>query len=131
MRPSSSWRQPRFPYTSPRAGSAITSPNGVTRFGSGMIRDDNVPFFAAPRARVGFAPMAQARESDPPNLGLFLTDFPRAAGDFGLFVAAGPLLRRAPRGDGHPVLVLPGLMAADSSTRLLRRYLRRLGYHVH
>jgi pimeloyl-ACP methyl ester carboxylesterase len=67
-----------------------------------------------------------------PSLGLFLSDFPRGVGDFGLFVAAGPLLRRAaPRGDGHPVLVLPGLMAADSSTRVLRGYLRRLGYHVH
>ena len=29
------------------------------------------------------------------------------------------------------MLVLPGLMAADTSTRLLRRFLRRLGYHVH
>jgi len=67
-----------------------------------------------------------------PHVGLFLSDFPRAAGDFALYVAAAPLLRRAaPRGDGHPVLVLPGLMAADSSTRLMRRYLRGLGYHVH
>jgi pimeloyl-ACP methyl ester carboxylesterase len=67
-----------------------------------------------------------------PGLGLFLSDFPRAAGDFALYLAAAPLLRRAaPRGDGHPVLVLPGLMAADTSTRALRGYLRRLGYHVH
>ena len=67
-----------------------------------------------------------------PGLGLFLSDFPRAAGDFALYVAAVPLLRRAaPRGDGHPVLVLPGLMAADFSTRTMRGYLRRLGYHVH
>jgi pimeloyl-ACP methyl ester carboxylesterase len=67
-----------------------------------------------------------------PPLGLFLTDFPRGLGDFGLFMAAAPLLRRtAPRGDGHPILVLPGLMAADSSTRPMRRFLRSLGYHVH
>lgn len=72
-----------------------------------------------------------AAENAPPSLALFLSDFPRGAGDLGLFIAARPLLRRAPRGDGHPVLVLPGLMAADSSTRLLRRFLRRLGYHVH
>lgn len=75
--------------------------------------------------------MARAETNAPPSLGLFLSDFPRGAGDLGLFLAAQPLLRRAPRGDGHPVLVLPGLMAADSSTRLLRRFLRRLGYHVH
>jgi pimeloyl-ACP methyl ester carboxylesterase len=76
--------------------------------------------------------VSAGRDDAPPNFGLFLSDFPRAAGDFGMFVAAAPWLRRAaPRGDGHPVLVLPGLMAADSSTRPLRRTLRRLGYHVH
>lgn len=76
--------------------------------------------------------MAARAETQRPSLGLFLSDFPRAAGDFGLFIAARPLLRRtAPRGDGHPVLVLPGLMADDYSTRPLRRYLRGLGYHVH
>jgi pimeloyl-ACP methyl ester carboxylesterase len=48
--------------------------------------------------------------------------------------ALGPawiLLERAPRGDGHPVLVLPGLAASDVSTRILRRYLRSLDYHVY
>jgi hypothetical protein len=39
-------------------------------------------------------------------------------------IPAHPLLRRAPRGDGHPVLVLPGLMASDFSTRALRGFLR-------
>ncbi|MCU1351251.1 MAG: hypothetical protein JWM05_460 [Acidimicrobiales bacterium] len=42
-----------------------------------------------------------------------------------------PLLDRAPRGDGHPVLVLPGFMADDRSTAALRGYLQRLGYAVH
>src|SRR5437868_465018 len=36
MCPCSSWRQPRFPYTSPRAGSATSSPSGVTRFCSAI-----------------------------------------------------------------------------------------------
>jgi hypothetical protein len=31
------------------------------------------------------------------------------------FFATYPLLQRAPRGDGHPVLVLPGLAASDGS----------------
>ncbi len=44
---------------------------------------------------------------------------------------AWPVLQRARRGDGHPVLVLPGLAASDLSTGILRRYLRGLGYHVH
>lgn len=40
-------------------------------------------------------------------------------------------LRRAPRGDGHPVLVLPGFTGSDVSTRIMRAFLRRLGYYVH
>lgn len=36
----------------------------------------------------------------------------------------------APRGDGCPVLVLPGLGASDLSTRLLRRFLAGLGYQA-
>src|SRR5260221_540964 len=37
-------------------------------------------------------------------------------------------LSSAPRGDGHGVLVVPGLLASDVSTGVLRRFLRRLGY---
>lgn len=40
----------------------------------------------------------------------------------------GILRRIAPKGDGHPVLVLPGLGASDVSTALLRRFLDDLGY---
>ena len=47
------------------------------------------------------------------------------------FFASYPLLRQAPRGDGHPVLVLPGLAAGDLSTRLLRAYLKQQGYAAH
>jgi pimeloyl-ACP methyl ester carboxylesterase len=46
-------------------------------------------------------------------------------------LALWPLLRLAPRGDGHPVLVLPGLTSSDRSTLLLRRYLKGRGYDVH
>ena len=42
-----------------------------------------------------------------------------------------PLLAWAPQGDGHPVLVLPGLAASDESTRPLRWFLRNRGYHTH
>ena len=55
----------------------------------------------------------------------------RAAGEFAGTLAAWPLLRMAPRGDGHAVLVLPGLGASDGSTRVLRRYLADLGHDVH
>ena len=69
--------------------------------------------------------------SDRRNPALILTELPRAAGEFGAAVALGPLLGRMPRGDGHHVIVLPGLAASDTSTRYLRRYLRNLGYFVH
>ena len=36
-----------------------------------------------------------------------------------------PLLLRAPRGDGHPVLALPGFLASDLSMAPMRRYLKR------
>jgi pimeloyl-ACP methyl ester carboxylesterase len=48
----------------------------------------------------------------------------------GALAAALPLLRWAPRGEPHPVLVLPGLLASDLSTRALRAWLARLGYPV-
>jgi pimeloyl-ACP methyl ester carboxylesterase len=41
---------------------------------------------------------------------------------------AAPLLATLPRGDGHAVLVVPGLGGGDSSTAPLRWFLRRLGY---
>ena len=42
-----------------------------------------------------------------------------------------PVLMTAARGDGHPVLVLPGFLATDFSTSLLRRYLKMIGYVPH
>ncbi|SFF67097.1 esterase/lipase family protein [Blastococcus tunisiensis] len=48
----------------------------------------------------------------------------------GTAATALPLLRLAPRGEPHPVLVLPGLLASDASTRVLRSWLGRLGYPV-
>ena len=48
--------------------------------------------------------------------------------EFGALTVSAPALARSPRGDGHPVLVLPGLLASDASTLILRRFLTRLGY---
>ena len=55
----------------------------------------------------------------------------RALWELGATVSMWPLLSMAPKGDGHPVLVLPGLVASDLSTRVLRRFLRERGYYVH
>jgi pimeloyl-ACP methyl ester carboxylesterase len=66
----------------------------------------------------------------PPSKILQLLEL-RALGEFGVSLAVLPLLSRAPRGDGHSVLVLPGLIADDASTRPLRSFLADRGYDVH
>ena len=63
-----------------------------------------------------------------PSVLLLVSEPLRALAEWG----AGLVLRRtvrrlAPAGDGHPVLVLPGLGASDRSTALLRRFLGDLG----
>lgn len=70
-------------------------------------------------------------QTGPPPLALLAAEGSRATAELGLYLAARPVLAHAPRGDGHPVLVLPGLGAGDLSTRVLRRYLRTRGYYVH
>lgn len=55
----------------------------------------------------------------------------RACAETGAFLAALPALSVGPRGDGHRVLVLPGLMADDLTTVGLRHVLRVRGYRPH
>jgi pimeloyl-ACP methyl ester carboxylesterase len=64
----------------------------------------------------------------PPPVGLFAREQARAIREFASFGGRRELLRRVQRGDGHPVLVLPGLLAGDFSTQPLRRFLRLLCY---
>jgi pimeloyl-ACP methyl ester carboxylesterase len=52
----------------------------------------------------------------------------RAPWEFGATLLASPWLRQVPEGDGHPVIVFPGLMASDASTKPLRRFLESKGY---
>ena len=65
-----------------------------------------------------------------PSAGLFLTEPVRGLIDLAALLVAAPWLATAPRGDGHGVLVLPGLLASDTSTVPLRGYLGWLGYDV-
>jgi len=65
-----------------------------------------------------------------PPMRLLLTEPARGLADLAILPLAAPFLSFAPRGDGHGVLVLPGLLASDTSTALLRRFLRLLGYQV-
>lgn len=70
------------------------------------------------------------RDVRPPSKLLLLLEG-RAMGELATTLLLRPLLRRLERGDGHPVLLLPGFMASDFSTRPLRRFLRDLGYSAH
>jgi pimeloyl-ACP methyl ester carboxylesterase len=78
----------------------------------------------------GPEPEADPERIAPPSKLLLLLEG-RAAGELVTTLALRPLLRRLPKGDGHPVLLLPGFLASDFSTRLLRRFLRDLGYWAH
>lgn len=55
----------------------------------------------------------------------------RAYFEFGATVASLPWLQKAPQGDGHPVLVFPGLAAGDLTTATMRAYLAKRGYAVY
>jgi pimeloyl-ACP methyl ester carboxylesterase len=67
----------------------------------------------------------------PPSTTLMLLEG-RAVPEFGAFwLLLCPWLSVTPRGDVHPVLVLPGLLADDSSTRPLRSFLNSHGYRAH
>lgn len=44
---------------------------------------------------------------------------------------AYPFLKRAKRGDGRAVLLIPGFTASDNATWFVRKYLQDLGYQVY
>ncbi|WP_245322194.1 alpha/beta hydrolase [Bradyrhizobium sp. LTSPM299] len=55
----------------------------------------------------------------------------RSVLEFNTSLLLSPLLMQAPKGDGHPVLALPGFLASDLSMAPMRRYLKELGYDAH
>lgn len=67
----------------------------------------------------------------PPRFPLMQLEAIRTLSELSTLPFAGPLLRRLPEGDGHPVLVCPGFMGSDGSTAILRRFLKSKGYHVY
>ncbi len=66
----------------------------------------------------------------PPSLFLMLAEA-RGLFELNSSLLLAPLLLRAPKGDGHPVLALPGFLASDLSMAPMRRYLKELGYDAH
>jgi dienelactone hydrolase len=74
---------------------------------------------------------ASARSSSPqgraPGFLLQLLEM-RAVWEHCASLALRPFWSAAPLGDGHPILVLPGLAAGDASTVILRGFLRSRGF---
>ena len=62
---------------------------------------------------------------------LRFAEVPRAGFEIASLVASSPFLALAPRGEPHPVVVIPGFLADDDSTIVLRRFLALLGYNVY
>jgi pimeloyl-ACP methyl ester carboxylesterase len=73
---------------------------------------------------------AELPHLDPPSRLLLLLEG-RALAEYAHMMLAWSRLARLPRGDGHPVLVLPGFLAGDASTRPMRKLLRELGYRAY
>lgn len=66
----------------------------------------------------------------PPSKLLVLAET-RVVGELASFLMARPFLLSLPKGNGHPVMVLPGMAATDKSTFLLRKLLSKLGFAVY
>ena len=73
--------------------------------------------------------MVLTPEPRAPAKALWAAEVPRAAW---MVMTTGwhRVLTDAPRGDGRPILILPGLFNTDRSTFAMRFYLNRLGYRA-
>lgn len=71
--------------------------------------------------------MSSAKPVAAPSLALAVMEL-RAFGETALMPMAFACIRSLPKGEGAPVLIIPGFMATDESTFLLRRWLKTLGY---
>lgn len=68
----------------------------------------------------------------PPSKMLLLLEAVRTVFEYGQSLLLGiPLQFISPKGDGHPVIVLPGLGAADHSTYFIRNFLSSIGYDAY
>ena len=86
-----------------------------------------MPFNRSKKAAIPSLPSALI---DAPNFWLMLMEG-RAPWEYAASLAAIPFMRKLPSGDGHPVLVFPGLGANNYSTAPLRSFLKSLGYVVY
>ncbi len=58
----------------------------------------------------------------------FFTEGGRAMFDWGLSLFSKPIWGDLPSGNGEPVLLIPGFMASDASTKFIRYFLKKKNY---
>jgi dienelactone hydrolase len=66
-----------------------------------------------------------------PSLWLALLEAPRALTEASALIPARSFLKNLGAGDGHAVMALPGFLATDRSTRVLRQSFKDWGYDAH
>jgi len=74
--------------------------------------------------------MAQLLSRKAPSLFWTLAEG-RSVVELNWFYALRLLMKRLPKGDGHPVIFFPGFVASDFSTRPMRGLLKDLGYSTY
>ena len=72
--------------------------------------------------------MQSSPHPEPPELWHSLSEGARALLEVNQLLLSRALLQRMPRGDGHPVMTLPGFGGADGCMAPLRSWLNRWGY---
>lgn len=72
-----------------------------------------------------------AEEIKRPSLFWLATEIGRAATELSFSIPFRKYSKKFyKKGDGHPVLVLPGFMATDTSTKPLRKFIDEIGYNA-
>lgn len=84
-----------------------------------------------PRPQVKASRAAAEPDMPPPHPLLALTEAHRVVAEVMSLRLSRDVLKQAPRGDGHAVVVLPGFMGADGYSAAMRRFLASRNYAVH
>jgi pimeloyl-ACP methyl ester carboxylesterase len=116
---------PAAPAHEPAAPVAL-----ATRWGAAALRRHTNAGLGPSDPAAQSPPMTQRHtHQGPPHTLHSLLEW-RALFEMALLPTSWPLLMQAPRGDGHPVLLLPGFLADEATLAPLRWYLRYLGHDV-
>lgn len=115
---------------SPRKPRSATTSSPTAKLGQRAARAGQAGAVPAQLHQHVHHPHHHLLDLNAPNAWLLMLEG-RAPWEFAALLAASPWLRRLPRGDGHPVIVFPGLGANDLTTKPLRNFLDALGYETH